>query len=99
MLEAASEATKNLEKQPFRSSNLNSSSINPDLEQFFKTAPKMEVVDEDAFEDFWNEEKTVELTKMQSVLSTEPSVSKEHGKTHVPKRTERERERERCIFQ
>merc|ERR1712240_884337 len=35
---------------------------------FFKTAPKFSVVEEEAFEEFWEQETTMQITKLQTVL-------------------------------
>ena len=65
-LEAATKALPNEEK--LRSSTLRSSVTSTDLENFFKTAPKFSVVEEEAFEEFWEQEKTMQITKLQTVL-------------------------------
>ena len=65
-LEAATKALPNDEK--LRSSTLRSSVTSTDLENFFKTAPKFSVVEEEAFEEFWEQEKTMQITKLQTVL-------------------------------
>ena len=65
-LEAATKALQNEEK--LRSSTLRSSVTSTDLENFFKTAPKFSVVEEEAFEEFWEQEKTMQITKLQTVL-------------------------------
>lgn len=65
-LEAATKALPNEEK--LRSSTLRSSVTSTDLENFFKTAPKFSVVEEEAFEEFWEQETTMQITKLQTVL-------------------------------
>ena len=65
-LEAATKALPNEEKR--RSSTLRSSVTSTDLENFFKTAPKFSVVEEEAFEEFWEQETTMQITKLQTVL-------------------------------
>ena len=65
-LEAATKALPNDEK--LRSSTLRSSVTSTDLENFFKTAPKFSVVEEEAFEEFWEQETTMQITKLQTVL-------------------------------
>ena len=65
-LEAATKALQNEEK--LRSSTLRSSVTSTDLENFFKTAPKFSVVEEEAFEEFWEQETTMQITKLQTVL-------------------------------
>ena len=65
-LEAATKALSNDEK--LRSSTLRSSVTSTDLENFFKTAPKFSVVEEEAFEEFWEQETTMQITKLQTVL-------------------------------
>ena len=66
LLEAASKAFQREEK--LRSSTLRSSVTSTDLENFFKTAPKFSVVEEEAFEEFWEQETTMQITKLQTVL-------------------------------
>ena len=59
-----------LSDEKLRSSTLRSSIGSSDLESFFNTAPAIsEVEEEEAFEDFWEEETTVQVTKLQTVLS------------------------------
>jgi len=66
-LEAATKALSNDEK--LRSSTLRSSVTSTDLDNFFKTAPKFSVVEEEeAFEEFWEQETTMQITKLQTVL-------------------------------
>ena len=65
-LEAATKALPDEEKR--RSSTLRSSVTSTDLENFFKTAPKFSVVEEEAFEEFWEQETTMQITKLQTVL-------------------------------
>ena len=65
-LEAATKALPNEDK--LRSSTLRSSVTSTDLENFFKTAPKFSVVEEEAFEEFWEQETTMQITKLQTVL-------------------------------
>ena len=65
-LEAATKALPKEEK--LRSSTLRSSVTSTDLENFFKTAPKFSVVEEEAFEEFWEQETTMQITKLQTVL-------------------------------
>ena len=65
-LEAATKALPNEEKR--RSSTLRSSVTSTDLENFFETAPKFSVVEEEAFEEFWEQETTMQITKLQTVL-------------------------------
>ena len=65
-LEAATKALPNEEK--LKSSTLRSSVTSTDLENFFKTAPKFSVVEEEAFEEFWEQETTMQITKLQTVL-------------------------------
>ena len=65
-LEAATKALPSDEK--LRSSTLRSSVTSTDLENFFKTAPKFSVVEEEAFEEFWEQETTMQITKLQTVL-------------------------------
>ena len=66
-LEAATKALPNDEK--LRSSTLRSSVTSTDLDNFFKTAPKFSVVEEEeAFEEFWEQETTMQITKLQTVL-------------------------------
>ena len=65
-LEAATKALQNEEK--LRCSTLRSSVTSTDLENFFKTAPKFSVVEEEAFEEFWEQETTMQITKLQTVL-------------------------------
>ena len=65
-LEAATKALPNEEK--LRSSTLRSSVTSTDLENFFETAPKFSVVEEEAFEEFWEQETTMQITKLQTVL-------------------------------
>ena len=65
-LEAATKALPNEEKR--RSSTLRSSVTSTDLENFFKTAPKFSVVEEEAFEEFWEQETTMQIKKLQTVL-------------------------------
>ena len=52
-----------------RSSTLRSSAVSSDLEYFFKSAPMLSQIEEEAFDEFWEEEKTVEITTLQAVLS------------------------------
>ena len=66
LLEAASKALQREEK--LRSSTLRSSVTSTDLENFFKTAPKFSEVEEEAFEEFWEQETTIQITKLQTVL-------------------------------
>ena len=66
ILGAATKALQNEEK--LRSSTLRSSVTSTDLENFFKTAPKFSVVEEEAFEEFWEQETTMQITKLQTVL-------------------------------
>ena len=66
LLEAASKALQREEK--LRSSTLRSSVTSTDLENFFKTAPKFSEVEEEAFEEFWEHETTIQITKLQTVL-------------------------------
>ena len=66
-LEAATKALPKEEK--LRSSTLRSSVTSTDLENFFKTAPKFSVVEEEeAFEEFWEQETTMQIKKLQTVL-------------------------------
>ena len=65
-LEAATKALPDEEKR--RSSTLRSSVTSTDLENFFKTAPKFSVVEEEALEEFWEQETTMQITKLQTVL-------------------------------
>ena len=66
-LEAATKALPNDEK--LRSSTLRSSVTSTDLDNFFKTAPKFSVVEEEeAFEEFWEQETTMQIKKLQTVL-------------------------------
>ena len=65
-LEAATKALPDEEKR--RSSTLRSSVTSTDLENFFETAPKFSVVEEEAFEEFWEQETTMQITKLQTVL-------------------------------
>ena len=66
ILGAATKALQNKEK--LRCSTLRSSVTSTDLENFFKTAPKFSVVEEEAFEEFWEQETTMQITKLQTVL-------------------------------
>ena len=67
ILGAATKALQNEEK--LRCSTLRSSVTSTDLENFFKTAPKFSVVEEEeAFEEFWEQETTMQITKLQTVL-------------------------------
>ena len=67
LLEAATKALQREEK--LRSSTLRSSVTSTDLENFFKTAPKFSEVEEEAFEEFWEQETTIQITKLQTVLT------------------------------
>ena len=67
ILGAATKALQNEEK--LRCSTLRSSVTSTDLENFFKTAPKFSVVEEEeAFEEFWEQETTMQIKKLQTVL-------------------------------
>ena len=72
LLEAALKNENN--EKIFRSSTLNSA-VSGDLELFFKTAPKLELVDDDPFEEFWKEESTLQITQLQAALSGDKPVA------------------------
>jgi hypothetical protein len=77
LLEAAAKTLKdenNEREKMFRSSTLNSA-VNCDLELFFKTAHKLELVEDDPFEEFWKEESTLRITQLQAALSGDKLVA------------------------
>merc|ERR1712105_290686 len=62
--------------EKLRSSTLRSSVASSDLETFFNTGHELSEVDEEeAFADFFEEETTVQVTKLQAALSGEKLAS------------------------